>query len=63
MSEEAIVLGQTDGTKVKYIYVNTLLPDNLVDLYTRCVGYEVRSGVKNVERPSFRERKDMVKVI
>lgn len=62
MNEKTLELKQPESPAVKYVYVDTLLPDNLMDLYTRCVGYKVRNGADLLERPSFVERREMLKV-
>ena len=53
---------QENGMREKLLYIDTLLPDHLVDLYTRCVGLKVRSKVDRLDRPSFSVRQNMIKV-
>jgi hypothetical protein len=62
MKRDSINVTQIDGKKVKYVYSDTLLPDDLVELYARSVGYEVRTGISKLERPSFTLRQEMIKV-
>jgi hypothetical protein len=55
-------LTDVSGSKDKLVVIDALLPDHLVELYARCVGFKVRTKIDRLERPSFSVRQSMLKV-
>lgn len=62
MNTDKTYVTDSNGMRTKLVYTDTILPDHLVDLYTRCVGLRVRSKVDNLDRPPFSVRQNMLKV-
>lgn len=62
MKQDTLHITHNNGEKVKYVFTDTLLPDDLVELYARSVGYQVRTGIAGLQRPTFSVRQEMLKV-